>query len=150
MLYKTPRRLPALADMIRDLNASPADVARVLNVSTSTVYRWLADGHGPRAATLALFWLTSWGQDELSAEQHERANVYQGLAKAQERHMQALQAEVWRLSQIGHYGSANDPSRRAPARFGLDDADTIETRRPVTPRIEIGDVPPLQAFQGKR
>lgn len=134
MLYKTPRRLPALADMIRDLNASPSDVARVLHVSTSTVYRWLDDGQGPRPAALALFWLTSWGQDELSAEQADRANVYQGLAEALQRHVRTLETELQRLSQIGHYGSANDPSQRFAARFGLDDAATVEAMRPVEPR----------------
>ncbi|MES2089913.1 MAG: helix-turn-helix domain-containing protein [Pseudomonadota bacterium] len=30
-----------LADMLRDLSATPMDVAKALDVSQSTVYRWL-------------------------------------------------------------------------------------------------------------
>lgn len=130
MLYKMPTRLPALADMVRDLNAKPADIAKALDVSQSSVYRWLELGQGPRPAALALYWLTTWGQDELSVEQHNRAEVYQGLAEALQRHIVTLESEVQRLSQIGHYGSANDPSQRFAARFGLDDAATVEAMRP--------------------
>lgn len=150
MIYKTPRRLPSLADMIRDLNASPSDIAQVLDVSPSSVYRWMALGQGPRPAALTLFWLTSWGQDELNAEQHDRANVYQRLAQALQRQVDQLETEVWRLSQIGHYGSANDPLPRAPARFGLDDAATIAARRPRQPRGNSQDAPTVTVYQVRR
>lgn len=136
--------------MIRDLNASPSDIAQVLDVSPSSVYRWMALGQGPRPAALALFWLTSWGQDELNAEQHDRANVYQRLAQALQRQVDQLETEVWRLSQIGHYGSANDPLPRAPARFGLDDAATVEAMRPQAPRMVESGVQTAQVWQVKR
>lgn len=150
MLYKMPTRLPALAEMARDLNAKPADIARALGVAQSSVYRWLEHGQGPRPAALALYWLTTWGQNDLSVEQHNRAQAYQGLAESLQRHIGTLETEVHRLSQIGHYGSANDPSQRYAARFGLDDAATVEAMRHQGPRMVESGAPTAQVWQVKR
>lgn len=111
MILKTPRRLPTLADMIRDMSATPAQVAKALDVNLSTVYRWLATGKAPRGHMLALYWMTRWGQSEIDAEMWNRANVYEGFAKALERELRELQESILHLGQIGDFGSANDPHR---------------------------------------
>ena len=60
---KAPRALPVWESILEDLGHPPANrVARVLGVGRSTVYHWNAQGHGPRIACLALFWLMRWGR----------------------------------------------------------------------------------------
>jgi predicted DNA-binding transcriptional regulator AlpA len=109
MIKKMPRRLPTLADMLRDLSATPEDIATALHVNASTVYRWINQDRAPRPAMLALYWMTRWGQSEINAELWNRANVYEGLAKAMERELYNMQSSILRLGQIGEFGSANDP-----------------------------------------
>ena len=121
-----PKRFPTLADMIRDLNATPREVAKALDVGESTVYRWLSIGIAPKPAMLALFWLTRWGESQIDVELWNRANVYQGLASALERKMWDLLEDIDRLGKIGDYGSANDPVSRLTRRYGLDGAGTFE------------------------
>ena len=54
--------------MLHDLgNPHPARIAKVLGVSVRTVYRWKLEAQmecrpSAKAAALALFWLTRWGQ----------------------------------------------------------------------------------------
>jgi len=130
MNIKAPRRLPTLADMIRDLEASPREVGHALDVSESTVYRWVNVGTAPRAPMLALYWLTRWGRSDIDAELWNRATVYQGLAQAMERELWAMQQDIQRLGQIGDYGSANDPVSQITRRFGLDGAGTFKAMEP--------------------
>ncbi len=115
MIRKMPRRFPALADMLRDLSVTPAELAKALGVNKSTVYRWLDTGQAPRTAMLAIYWATSWGQSELDAETFNRANLYQSLAEALRHEVRKLEQQIQRLSQTGLYGSANDPLPRVPA-----------------------------------
>lgn len=65
---QAPRDLPVWELIINDLGRPSAKrVARALGVGVSTVYRWNLDGHAPRMACLALFWLTRWGRSEVNA-----------------------------------------------------------------------------------
>lgn len=127
MILKMPRSLPTLADMIRDLSATPEQIAKALHVNPSTVYRWISQDKAPRPASLALYWMTRWGQSELDAEMWNRANVYEGMAKALEREMWLMQEAVLKLGQIGEFGSANDPLKTHRA-HGL--ADGLPDRNP--------------------
>ena len=136
--------------MVEDLRAKPSDLSLYWGVSHSTVYRWLSVGTAPRPALLALYWCTRWGLSELDADTHNRAEVYKQLA-------QALELELWRqredfgkLAQIGHYGSANDPLPHVAPVLGLDDARTLEARRPKAPRSHDQDAHKPQVFRAKR
>ena len=115
MIQKMQRRLPTLADMLRDLSATPEQIAKALHVNQSTVYRWITADKAPRPAMLALYWMTRWGQSEIDAELWNRASVYEGLAKALELELYKLQSSMVHLGQIGDFGSANDPHRLANA-----------------------------------
>lgn len=127
MILKMPRRLPTLADMIRDLSATPEQIAKALHVNPSTVYRWISQDNVPRPACLALYWMTRWGQSEIDAEWWNRANIYEGLAKALERELYNVQKSILKLGAIGEFGSANDPLKTHRA-HGL--ADGLPDRNP--------------------
>lgn len=146
----TKRRLPTLAEMVNDLNAKPPDLARYWGVSHSTVYRWLNVGNAPRPAMLALYWLTRWGLSELDAETHNRGEVYKQLAQALERELWRQREDFATLARIGHYGSANDPLPHVAPLLGLDDARTLEARRPGQPRNDNQDGPPVRVNDAKR
>jgi len=69
MLNRIPRGVPPLPVILDALgNPSTDKVARALDVSPSTVRRWIAAGEAPRAAMLALFWLTPWGHSQVDAD----------------------------------------------------------------------------------
>ncbi len=140
MLYKTPKHAPELAVMMQDMGATVEDVCKVLNVSRASVYRWLSVGKMPRSAMLALYWLTSWGQRSIAEDVHERMKLATGLSQAMGREIKSLRSDLERLSRIGHYGSANDPTEHTAAAFGLDDAATVEAMRPQMPRGEVADL----------
>lgn len=124
MIKKLPRRTPALADMIRDISATPAQLADALHLDKSTIYRWISVGQAPRTAELAIYWLTRWGQSDIDAELWNAANVYRGFAYALEREVTQLRDDIARLGQLGDYGSANDPVGGIHRRYGLDGAST--------------------------
>lgn len=68
-IEKAPRTLPVWQMLISDLGDPPAErVARVLGVGVRTVYRWNRTGAAPRAACLALYWLTRWGRSEVHCQ----------------------------------------------------------------------------------
>lgn len=146
----TPRRLPTLTEMVSDLDAKPPELARYWGVSHSTVYRWLSVGKAPRPAMLALYWLTRWGLCELDAETHNRAEVYKQLAQALERELWRQREDFGKLAQIGHYGSANDPLPHLAPLLGLDDARTLDARRPEQPRSHDQDTHKPQVYRAKR
>lgn len=147
---KNTRRLPNLPDMMQDLNTTPAQLAAYLGVSKSTIYRWLNVGTAPQSAMLAIYWQTSWGLSEIDADMHNRANVYQWLAQALERELWRQREDFATLARIGHYGSANDPLPHVAPLLGLDDASTLEARRPGKPRRQNENVQPVKVKKGKR
>lgn len=126
--------------MMQDIGASVDDVCKVLNVSRASVYRWLSVGKMPRSAMLALYWLTSWGQRSIAEDVHERMRLATAMSQAMGREIRSLRSDLDRLSKIGHYGSANDPTERTAAAFGLDDAATVEAMRPQKPRSHVADL----------
>lgn len=102
--------------MIDDLAATPAQVAKALQISESTVYRWLARGAAPRAAELALYWITRWGRAELDASLEYQARNALGLARCLQENVTQLEYRLARVAAIGDFGAANDPAPGAPTR----------------------------------
>lgn len=149
-IHAIPHRLPEFSDLVSDLNATPRDVAKCLDVGTSTVYHWLQTNNAPRPAKLALFWVSRWGLSTLDCELHNRAMVYEGLAQAMQRELWEQKRQFERLAAIGHYGSANDPLPHVAAAFGLDDARMIESRRPAAPRSVRHAMPSAQVLKARR
>jgi hypothetical protein len=107
---------PTFRAMVADLGHPSARVlARALGVHARTVERWTAADKAPRAPMLALWWLTSWGQSELSCELHNRATAYAGHIEAVKRENDALRRELARVLSAGDFGCSNAPSWRETA-----------------------------------
>jgi len=118
MKYLAPRATPALSQLLPDLgNPSPREIARYLGVTERTVYAWKAAGCAPRAASLALFWESSYGRSALDCELHNSAMVHKRHADSLARHVVNLEARIARLEKIGRFDSANAPLLDAPVLF---------------------------------
>lgn len=118
MILRPHRHLPTFEQIYDDLRisgATPEILAKFLGVSLSTVYRWLGGQEPPRPAMLAMYWITKWGLSELDAELYNRAQVYQGLADANAREIRKLHEVIKRISSLGSFGAANDPTTYVPA-----------------------------------
>lgn len=114
MLRKQPKGTPQLLDMLADLgNPSAAEIAAALGVSERTARQWKRQGSAPRAAMLALFWVTSWGQQWADAETFNRAQIQTQLANAFRRRNDELENQIARLARIADFGCANDPAPQA-------------------------------------
>lgn len=109
--------LPTFRELVQDLgDPCPGRIARALGVHQGTVERWRRHDRAPRAARLALYWFTSWGQSELSTDLHNRAMSYTAHIEAEKRENAALRRELARVLAAGDFGSANAPSwRETPA-----------------------------------
>ena len=107
---RIPRSLPTWAQMLESLNhPTPARVAKWLGVSERTVWNYNARGQAPRAAMLALFWLTPWGDSALDCDRENLVRVLQSLTNAQGHQLSGLRTRIAYLEAIGGFGSANEP-----------------------------------------
>ena len=114
----TPTQMPPLEMMMADIgNPTAHELARALGVTTRTVERWRSAGHAPRAAMLAIFWLTRWGMNAVHCEAHNAAVLHAGMSACLKRETEGLSAEIEtlnaqlaRLGRIADFGSANDPA----------------------------------------
>lgn len=111
-----PRSVPALSQMLEDIgNPSARLVARALGVHPRTVERWMEQDTAPRAALLALFYATQWGRSAVNCQAENDAQLFFGYAAALRTELDAANAKLARLGQIGEFGSANDPAQGVPA-----------------------------------
>lgn len=105
-----PRAVPALNVLIEDLgNPSARELAGALDVTERTARRWRADGDAPRAALLALFFASRWGQSLVYCQAANDAALYAALARTLGDENVKLCAEVARLLEVGDFGCANAP-----------------------------------------
>lgn len=135
MLKLAPRWLPHLSLMLDDLgNPSAAAIARTLGVSETLTRRWIRSGDAPRAAQLALFWLTRWGRSEVDAKAVNDARLSHQTCEALRREVTLLREENARLLRLGDFGAANDPGllQGQPSQ-GSDQRDQArcDPRRPI-------------------
>lgn len=113
MLTRIPKQLPGIEEILLELGRPPAhQVAKALNVSASTVQRWIRSGRIPRPAHLALYWLTHRGRADIELDMYNELIIVRGLARALERERVELQRLVKHLATIGQFGAANDPVKQ--------------------------------------
>lgn len=95
LLARFPISTPPLSVMLRDLcNPSAADLARALHAGERTARRWIADDHAPHSVMLSVFWATTWGQQWLDADQHNRLVSQMNLAAALARELDQARAAL--------------------------------------------------------
>lgn len=109
-LHHAPTALPIWQTILDDLGQPhPRQVAKVLGVGVRTVYRWNRDGQAPRAATLALFWLTRWGQSMVHAQAVNDATTAVGLVDCLNREIKVLRVQLEHVLALADTGAANQP-----------------------------------------
>lgn len=103
-----------LRDILADLAVTPAQVAKYLDVTERSVWRWLADENAPRSALLALWHLTPNGLQTVAVDVGNALAIERGLTNA---HKSAHERETGRLARlvaIADTGAANDPLLDGP------------------------------------
>lgn len=98
-----------LRDLLDQLVATPAQVAKFLDVTERSVFRWLSDGTAPRAVLFALWHETPHGREVSALDVGNELAITRRVARgAQE--AQAVQVQqLARLLAISDTGAANDP-----------------------------------------
>jgi hypothetical protein len=110
MLSRAPKYLPPLSVILQDLGApKPASVAQTLGVTERTVKRWMREDQAPRAALMALFWLTRYGVSIIEADAHNELAMHAGMVSCLRTENAALAKHIQHLLRIGAFGSANAP-----------------------------------------
>jgi|GEM_PF-3063806 hypothetical protein len=105
-----------LRELMADIpNATPSTVAKFLDVTERSVWRWLADNSAPRAALLALWYQTKQGQYEVAVHVGNEAMWNAGMARAQTERADAATARLARVLAISDTGAANDPFNDGPS-----------------------------------
>lgn len=64
---------------------------------------------------LALYYATQWGRSEVNCQAENDASLYFAYAGALRTELDAANAKLARVGQIGDFGSANDPAPGVPA-----------------------------------
>lgn len=128
-LAQAPRALPIWQTILADLGDPPAPrIAKVLGVGARTVYRWNRTGRAPRAACLALFWLTRWGRSEVYCAAVNDCTAAVGYANSLEAELRQVRAQLAHVLALNATGAANDPVVSIGAR-----SQAKLTRRPHEP-----------------
>lgn len=109
MRPKAPSCVPSLDTLLDCLGMTAPAAAKHLDVSERTVYQWLKRGRAPRAALLALFWETTWGQSIVESHAVNVANSLKGLTDALRNENAALKSRILYLERVGHFGASNAP-----------------------------------------
>lgn len=114
ILRKAPKALPSIEEMLLALGRPSAEIiGDVLDVSPQTVKRWIRAGIAPRAAALAIYWMTHHGRSEISRDMHNELMMLHGLVRAQRDEISRLHEQLEHLVVIGEFGAANEPVMRA-------------------------------------
>ena len=140
MLNRLPRQLPPLSLILQDLGEpTPAAIAAALGAPERSVRRWIATGHAPRPAMLALFWLTRWGMSIVDCEAGRLADMHAALARSRLAEVDELRAVLSRVLRLADLGAANDPHSAAPLN-GPPHGQLRASPRPKAPRIAASRV----------
>jgi len=128
-----PREVPIWRLLMDDLCQPPPErVARVLGLSLRSIQRYNSTGQAPRSVCLAVFWLTSWGRAQVHSQAHNDALLAVSLARSLSDELAGLRRQVEHLTQLGQFGSANDPltgNLPAPRRRPLPMSACVDVRK---------------------
>lgn len=103
-----------LETLLSELQATPGQVAKILQVSERSVFRWLADGSAPYAVLAALWHETPTGRHVTALDVGNELAITHALAHAQAARVDAGAAQLRRLLAISDTGAANDPIQGVP------------------------------------
>lgn len=69
-MFRAPSsaQLPHLLTLLDNIGRSDADLAKLLDISPSTIQKYRRKGQAPRVVMLALFWESTWGQSAANCD----------------------------------------------------------------------------------
>ena len=89
--------LPHIVTMLDDIHATPAQLARHLDIKESTLATYRRRGGAPRAVMLALFWDTKWGRSAADVDSFNHATYAVSEARALREHLGRMAGIIWQL-----------------------------------------------------
>lgn len=99
-----------LRELIADLgNPTPAVIAKFLQVTERSVWRWLSDDSAPYAALALLWHETPTGRYNTATDVGNEAMYLRGERNAFRTAMEQTQAQMGRVLAISDTGAANSP-----------------------------------------
>jgi len=118
-----PAHLPTFNQMCEDLRLPLDKIARYLGVSVRTIKRWKKQD-APRAATLALYWESSYGISAMEAQRGNLIACYDALAQMRAREIERLKKIILMLEAQRFDEAANAPiiNLPLPSSAGPDDS----------------------------
>lgn len=114
-MFRTPRQLPPFDWMVDDLPGTSRNLARHLDLTTSTIERYRRTLVVPRAVQIAVFWETKWGRSTANAEAANYGALHYALSRARKDEIDRLRAKIEALESMIASGdkAANAPFFRA-------------------------------------
>lgn len=103
-----------LKQIMAEMVASPAMVAKFLQVTERSVWRWLAEGSAPRAVLCALWHETPHGREVSSLDVGNELVLTRQSARIKGDQAAASMAQLGRVLAISDTGAANDPLHSGP------------------------------------
>lgn len=103
-----------LRAILEELQATPADVAKFLQVTERSVWRWLADDSAPFPVLAALWHETPAGRYATALDVGNELAIHRGMAAANGQALAVESARLARLVAIADTGAANDPLATGP------------------------------------
>lgn len=98
-----------LRRLMDELFTTPPEVAKFLQVTERSVWRWLSEGSAPFAVLAALWHETPRGRETSHIDVGNDLAVQRGLSRALSDEVARESLRLFRLVQIADTGAANDP-----------------------------------------
>ncbi len=100
--------------LMDELASSPAEVAKFLEVTERSVWRWLADGTAPRAVLCALWHETPRGRETCAFDVGNDLVITRSTVQIQKQDLATGEKQLRYLLATCDSGAANDPLMRGP------------------------------------
>lgn len=103
-----------LRGLITDLGATPLAVAKFLQVTERSIWRWLAEETAPWPVLALLWHETPHGRHVAALDVGNELVIVKGLARSLTDQATQQAAQLCRVLAISNTGAANDPLLRMP------------------------------------
>lgn len=102
---------------------SVKQAAKILDVTTATISRWIATEKVPKAAVLALYWESKYGRSLIDVEHDREVKDLRGRISCYQSQFQRAKVIIAGLRAM-NYGTANEPFYDTTGEFTLSSTDT--------------------------
>ncbi len=111
-MHRTPRHLPQLWQMMEKIPGNEKEIAKYLGLSLTTLRKYCRQEKAPRPVMVALFWITSWGEQTIDADLFNQAMYARTEAGNLKKEVKALKEQIrlLEMERIHYAKAANAPS----------------------------------------